>query len=155
MSNNYKIVIGLICLGLTACDDDLADDLDREQYVNVYQDDQALSCSTAGRVSVETHGKLLSDKNIEIHCSQKGYDGFAYTQSCGSETGSINIFTINDKDVSEAESLGFSNLSNLPDAQFDDLCDSSSNVISMEEFEQLVINTAGTQATDCSKVEIN
>lgn len=155
MGNNFKIVIGLICLGLAACDDDLVNDLDSEQYVNVYQDDQALSCSTAGRISVEAHSKLLIDENIEIHCSQKGYDGFAYTLSCGSETGTINIFTINDKDLSEAESLGFSSLSNLPDALFIDSCDFDSNNIYMEDFEQQVINVAGTQATDCGKVEIN
>jgi len=122
MPKNSKLAFGLICLSLTACNDNIID-LEGEQHVRIYQDDQAISCADTGTVSVKTHGKLLIDENIELHCSQKGHDGMAYTESCGSETGSINIFTIHDKDLGEAESLGFSQLSTLPDAQFDERCE--------------------------------
>jgi hypothetical protein len=123
MRKNSKIMISLVCLGLTACNDEIHYHLEGEQHVRVYQDDLAPACDDVGTISVQTHGKLLIDENIELHCSQKGHDGMSYTESCGSETGSINIFTIHDKDLSKAESLGFSRLSTLPDAQFDDQCE--------------------------------
>lgn len=123
MRKSSGITVGLIiCLSLTACDENLID-LSGEHHVRVYQDDLAPACDDVGTISVQTHGKLLVDENIELHCSQKGHDGMSYTESCGSETGSINIFTIHDKDLSKAESLGFSRLSSLPDAQFDDRCE--------------------------------
>jgi hypothetical protein len=122
MRKNFGITVGLLCLSLTACNDNKFD-WEGEQHVRVYQDDQAISCEDTGAVSVKTHGKLLIEENIEVHCSQKGHDGMAYTESCGSQTGSINIFTIHDKDLGEAESLGFSQLSTLPDAQFDGRCE--------------------------------
>ena len=122
MPKNSRLAFGLIYLCLTACNDNIID-FDGEQHVRVYQDDQGISCSDTGAVSVKTHGKLLVDENIELHCSQKGHDGMAYTESCGSETGSINIFTIHDKDLGDAESLGFSQLSTIPDAQFDAQCE--------------------------------
>jgi hypothetical protein len=122
MPKNSRLAFGLVCLSLTACDDIIID-LDGEQHVRVYQDDQAISCADTGAISVKAHGKLLVDENIELHCSQKGSDGLSYTQSCGSETGSINVFTIHDKNLGEAESLGFSQLSTLPDAQFDAQCE--------------------------------
>ncbi|MCF2947659.1 DUF6174 domain-containing protein [Paraglaciecola aquimarina] len=123
MKRRFGLTAGLICLSLTACNDDLKIDLEGEQHVRVYQDDLAPACDSSAAISVKTHGKLLIDENIELHCSQKGHDGFAYTESCDSETGSINIFTIHDKDLATAESLGFSRLSSLPDAQFDNQCE--------------------------------
>jgi len=143
MPKNSRLAFGLICLSLTACNDNIIDldgeqlasvyqdniiDLNGEQLVSVYQDDQAISCENTGTISVKTHGKLLIDENVELHCSQKGHDGMGYTQACGSQTGTINIFTIHDKDLATAESLGFSELSTLPDAQFDAQCEF--NVIS-------------------------
>ncbi|GAC20689.1 DUF6174 domain-containing protein [Paraglaciecola arctica] len=122
MPKNSRITIGLLCLSLTACNENIFD-FEGEQHVRVYQDDQAISCEDTGAVSVKTHGKLLIDEDIELHCSQKGDDGMSYTESCGSQTGSINIFTIHDKDLGTAESLGFSRLSTLPDAQFDAKCE--------------------------------
>ena len=122
MPKNFGITFGLICLSLTACDDIIID-LDGEQHVRIYQDDQAISCADTGAISVKTHGKLLIDEAIDLHCSQKGHDGMTYIDSCGTETGSINIFTIHDKDLDEAESLGFSQLSTLPNAQFDAQCE--------------------------------
>jgi hypothetical protein len=127
MPKNSAITVGLLCLSLSACNDNIFD-LEGEHHVRVFQDDQAISCADTGTISVKTHGKLLIDEDIELHCAQKGDDGMNYTQSCGSQTGSINIFTIHGKDLATAESLGFSRLSTLPDAQFDAQCEY--NVIS-------------------------
>lgn len=123
MYKHSALAIGLICLGLSACNDDVFINFNGEHHVRVYQDDQALACSDSATISIKEHGKLLIDQGIELHCSQKGDDGLSYTESCGSETGSINIFTIHDEDLAEAESLGFSRLSTLPDAQFDKRCE--------------------------------
>lgn len=122
MKKHSAITLGVIILCLSACDNDIID-LKNEQHVRVYQDDKAIACQDTGQISIATHGKLLVDEHIEIHCSQKGDDGMAYTESCGSETGSINIFTIHAKDLHTAESLGFSQLSDLPDAQLDKQCE--------------------------------
>lgn len=135
MQKRSRIAVSLIYLSLTACNNDLID-LSGEQHVRVYQDDQALACADSGGISVTTHGQLLIDENIELHCAQKGDDGMSYTESCGSETGSINIFTIHTKDLGTAESLGFSRLSSLPDAQFDQQCESK--VISDHRKYQLI-----------------
>ncbi|WP_076417633.1 DUF6174 domain-containing protein [Colwellia sp. UCD-KL20] len=122
MKQYSAVTLGIIFFCLSACDNDIID-LKDERHVRVYQDDKAIACQDTGQISLATHGKLLVDKNIEIHCSQKGHDGMNYTESCGSETGSINIFTIHAKDLHTAESLGFSQLSDLPDAQLDKQCE--------------------------------
>lgn len=119
----YKNTILLItCFTLAACDSEYQ--LPEEyQHVRVYKDDLAPACDGDQAISLKTHGIELINENVEIHCSQKGHDGYAYTESCGSETGSINIFTIHYGDLATAESLGFSRLADLPDAQLDEYCE--------------------------------
>ncbi|MEP1448256.1 MAG: hypothetical protein ABJK37_19285 [Paraglaciecola sp.] len=116
------LTAAFMCASLTGCNDEIFL-LNGEHHVRVFQDDQAISCEDSSAISVKTHGKLLIDEDIELHCAQKGSDGMNYIQSCGAQTGSINIFTIHFKDLSSAESLGFSRLSTLPDAQFDEHCE--------------------------------
>ena len=122
MRLQHSIAFGIIILCLSACDNDLFI-IEDEPHVRVYKDDEVIACQNASSISLKTHGKLLIDENIELHCSQKGDDGMSYTESCGSNTGSINIFTLHKKDLHRAESLGFSPLANLPDAQFDKQCE--------------------------------
>lgn len=126
-SAQSALTAAFMCASLTGCNDNIFL-LNGEHHVRVFQDDQAISCEDNSAIPVKTHGKLLIDENIELHCAQKGSDGISYIQSCGAQTGSINIFTIHFKDLSSAESLGFSRLSTLPDAQFDEHCEY--NVIS-------------------------
>lgn len=121
MRKNALLTSGIILLCLSACNNDFID-LKDDRHMRVYQDDKAVACNNAG-ITVKAHGKLLIDENIELHCSQKGNDGMSYTESCGSNTGSINIFTIHAKDLYKAESLGFSQLAALPDAQLDKQCE--------------------------------
>lgn len=122
MRKKSPITFSLILLCLSSCDNDLID-LKGEHHVRVYQDDEAIACQNTGTIALKTHGKLLVDENIELHCSQKGHDGMSYTESCGSNTGAINVFTLHTKDLNKAKSLGFSQLSELPDAQFDKQCE--------------------------------
>ena len=122
--NNKRLIIGLASLTtiLSACDSDIKID-ERYSHVRVYQDDLALACDNSSAVSVKSHGLALINEAIEIHCSQKGHDGLAYPEACGSDTSSINIYTIHYGDLATAENLGFSRLANLPDAQFDEQCE--------------------------------
>ncbi|WP_448249385.1 DUF6174 domain-containing protein [Thalassotalea agariperforans] len=122
--NNKRLVMSLASLTaiLSACDSDIKID-ERYSHVRVYHDDLALACDSSSAVSVKSHGLALINEAIEIHCSQKGHDGLAYPEACGSDTGSINIYTIHYGDLASAENLGFSRLANLPDAQFDEQCE--------------------------------
>ena len=49
-----KVAFGLICLSLTACNDNIID-LEGEQHVRVYQDDLAISCADTGGISVKAY----------------------------------------------------------------------------------------------------
>ncbi|KMT65966.1 DUF6174 domain-containing protein [Catenovulum maritimum] len=123
------ILSSLIISFVSACDSDNDIYIDPDlRHRLVYQDDQATACGDQVGIDLNTHGKLLVENNIEVHCSQKGHDGLAYTESCGSETGSINIYTIHQGDLAEAETLGFTALSELDSPQYDTLCEY--NVIS-------------------------
>ena len=117
-----KILSLIIITQLAACNssDDFSEDF---QHIRVYQDDQAISCDNNSAISVKTHGALLLDQGIEIHCSQKGADGLSYPEACGSETGSINIFTIHKGDLDKATELGFSRVANLTSPQLDTMCE--------------------------------
>lgn len=110
---------------LVACNSDFysADDINKEyKHIRVYKDDAARMCDDT-QLKIKTHGKELVNQNIEVHCAQKGDDGFGYAEVCGGETGSINIFTIHQGDLAQAENLGFSRLTDLPDARFDEHCE--------------------------------
>lgn len=122
-----NILLLLTAASLVACNNDFysANDINKQyQHIRIYKDDMALSCQNDTAIKIKTVGKKLVNKNIELHCAQKGNDGFAYPDACGSETGSINIFTIHKGDLAEAEILGFSRLATLPDATFDENCES-------------------------------
>lgn len=121
-----NILLVLTTTALVACNSDFysADDIHKEyKHIRVYKDDAALMCDDT-QIKIKTHGKELVNQNIEVHCAQKGYDGFGYAEVCGGETGTINIFTIHQGDLAQAENLGFSRLTDLPDAVFDEHCES-------------------------------
>lgn len=117
----------LICVAanfLIACDNDIDYHVGQDQHhVRVYKDDEQLACQPDTAISVRDHGLLLAEENIELHCSQKGADGISYPESCGSDTGSINIFTIHKGDLDSARDMGFSELSSLPQASLNRHCE--------------------------------
>ncbi|WP_143870281.1 DUF6174 domain-containing protein [Catenovulum sediminis] len=117
-------VFSVVSVVLVGCDDDIEFEIpEAEKHIRVYQDDQMLACDPASAIALSTSAQLLAENSIEIHCSQKGYDGFSYPESCGSDTGSINVFTIHKGDLNEAETLGFAPLSDLPEAVVDRHCE--------------------------------
>lgn len=119
---------GLFCALtlLTACNNDFysAKDINPAyKHLNVYQSDMSLQCDNSNTISLKTQGSVLVNNHIEIHCSQKGYDGFVHPESCGSNTGILNIFTIHQGDLVQAKSLGFEALSALPSPIFEESCE--------------------------------
>lgn len=120
----YPLMLASSSLLLTACDLDSDLDVDEDyQHIRVYKDDQKLACQPESAISLAEDALKLANQEIEIHCSQKGNDGFAYPESCGSDTGSINIYTIHQGDLEKAQSAGFERLKHLPQAQFNPRCE--------------------------------
>ncbi|GEM_PF-2902544 len=122
--NRTSLTILCSAFSLVACDLDNDLKIDEDlQHIRVYQDDQKLACQPETAISLSASALKLAQENIEIHCSQKADDGLAYPESCGSDTGSINVFTIHKGDLSIAKSLGFETLKTLPQAQFNPQCE--------------------------------
>ncbi len=55
----------------------------------------------------------LHQSNISALCVASGNDGLAHTESCGSNTGNLNSFTINSKQIQDAINLGYFPLSDF------------------------------------------
>lgn len=63
----------------------------------------------------------LTNAGIDIVCSQKGNDGEPQLTVCGADTGNINIYTINNSNLPDAEALGFESVNTLVNYQ-DEQC---------------------------------
>lgn len=83
-------------------------------HAKVYKYDGSIQCEDAG-TSVEEMQQELTHAGIPVACGQKAGDGYAYPAVCGTATGMINVYTINQEDVSRAEDLGFRSVAELPD----------------------------------------
>ena len=105
----------LLALVPTACGT-----VERPPSAKVFKSDGSVQCGSAG-TSVEEMSKELTDKGIDVTCGQKSSDGYGYCAACGCGTGQINVYTIHSQNVSDAESLGFAPVSDLPDYQ-DERC---------------------------------
>lgn len=120
----YPFMLVSSSLLLTACNLDSDHEIDEDyQHIRVFKDDQKLACQPQSATTLAEDALLLAQQNIEIHCSQKANDGFAYPESCGSDTGSINVYTIHKGDLAAAQSKGFEPLHKLPSAQFNPRCE--------------------------------
>lgn len=82
----------------------------------VYKGDGQTQCHDNG-ADEDVMARELTDAGIDVLCSQKGSDGYAYCQACGCGAGTINVYTIHVQNVPDAESLGFAPVSDLPDYQ--------------------------------------
>ncbi len=76
--------------------------------VFVYKPDGSLQCGTAKGVSLEEMEKQL--RGIPVLSRDKRPDGKMHIQVCGSPTGIINVFEINESTLKEAEARGFKKL---------------------------------------------
>jgi hypothetical protein len=81
----------------------------------VYKADGSLTCNedTGGTLN-EMKAELVK-KNIPVLSSHCGNDGFVRAAVCGIETGRINIYQIESRHLSAAQSIGFKNITILKD----------------------------------------
>lgn len=74
----------------------------------VYKPDGSLQCGTAKGLSLEEMEKQL--RGIPVLSRDKRPDGKMHIQVCGSPTGMINVFEIDETHLKEAEARGFKKL---------------------------------------------
>jgi len=77
------------------------------ETVEVFMYDGILQCGLGEEIPIKQMAEALESQGIEALESRKGTDGFMHIAVCGASTGSINIFTIERKDLDAARELGF------------------------------------------------
>lgn len=89
--------------------------------LKVFKPDLAAQCESSGISLAEMQGEL-SGSNITVHCAQKGHNGMMQMAVCGAPTGGINIYTIDENKLPQAQALGFAPVSSLSEYQ-DEPCE--------------------------------
>ena len=70
--------------------------------------DGSLQCDTKSEDnSLDRMQAELVANDIQIYKAYKSNDGLIHIQICGSPTGKINVFDINEQDVDKAQAMGF------------------------------------------------
>ena len=75
--------------------------------VRVYQPDGSKQCEMTPGVSVDVMRIVLESQNIGVYTAEKVLKGGFVAQICGAATGYVNRYSIDPKDLSLAQSLGF------------------------------------------------
>jgi hypothetical protein len=84
-----------------------------DDHVLIYRSANAIQCETPG-ISLEKSAGSLTDNNIEIFSSYCGVQtGLAIMAMCGAGTTGIRLHEIAGTDLSDAEQIGFSPVSEL------------------------------------------
>jgi hypothetical protein len=110
MRNSLTVFLALF--SIIGCDSDKV----IEPSAQVYKSRGSFQC-TGGGTSPEVMKDELISAGIEVRSYACGVDGLAYIALCGAPDGAINIFEIPRNTVEQAQTLGFSNLSTLPNSQ--------------------------------------
>jgi hypothetical protein len=84
--------------------------------VKVFRSRGSLQCAGGGSTPAVMQD-ALSKAGIAVSYSACGNDGLLHPAICGASDGRINIFSIPGSKLAQAQTLGFANLSSLPDAQ--------------------------------------
>ncbi|MCB0379296.1 MAG: hypothetical protein KDD33_12455 [Bdellovibrionales bacterium] len=74
--------------------------------VLIAKSDGSLQCGMKRGLSIQEMTHEL--EGIEVFSSHKAHDGLMRLQTCGAETGMLNVFEIQAQDLSRAQKLGFS-----------------------------------------------
>ena len=85
------------------------------KVVAIYKDALKKQCFADG-ISLETMTSTLNVAGVEVACAERHNDGMIYSQACGSNEGTINVFAIDSSDLETAKTLGFSELSTATSA---------------------------------------
>lgn len=105
------ILIVVMLIFVSSC----GSDGQNEQSVKVFKSRGSVQCEEGG-TSPEIMQNELTNVGIVVLTISCGIDGLVRPAMCGGSDGRINIFEIPQSKVGQAQSLGFSSLSNLPSA---------------------------------------
>jgi hypothetical protein len=75
--------------------------------ISVYKSDGSLQCGEAKAENIENFQMELHTHNIRYYKSLHESDGMIHIQACGTATGMIYVFEIQQKDQAAAEKLGY------------------------------------------------
>lgn len=75
------------------------------QKVKIYKPDGSLQCGMGQTIPAEVMQKELGD--IKVFTAENRSDGLMHIQVCGSPTGMINVFEIQQGDLDQALKKGF------------------------------------------------
>ena len=78
------------------------------EKVQIYKPDGSLQCGMGKAISSQVMEAQL--QGIKVYERKSTSDGMMHMALCGSATGQINVYTIDQADLSKAESLGFKKL---------------------------------------------
>ena len=73
----------------------------------IVRSDGSKSCDPHSAQAVEEGAKDLQEAGITVHQSLKANDGNMHAQFCGADTGSLNAYRIDKKDLDKARKKGF------------------------------------------------
>ena len=80
------------------------------QLTRIFKYDGSLQCQQGKALSVKKMQSELERQNIKIYKAEKANDGMMHPQSCGSTTGNINVYDIQNSDLEKAIKLGYKKL---------------------------------------------
>lgn len=110
----HKFLIPIVaCLALSACAN--LEHAWTEPRVSVYKYVGSVQCKGGG-MPLATMMRQLSDAGIPALNVSCGRDGKIYPAVCGAADGHIGVLEVPEVKVSAAQSLGFRQLSDLPEA---------------------------------------
>lgn len=84
-----------------------------EPRVKVYKGDGAIQCEGTA-ITLAAMQASLDGAGVTVFCAQKAHNGLMQIAMCGAAAGSINVYTIAEAQLAQAEALGFSALAGLP-----------------------------------------
>lgn len=109
MKTVFRSVLAVAALSLTACLPTTGGS--HESRIQVYKHDGSRQCE-AGISPADMQKEL---QGIRVYAAEKSeLLDRAYPEVCGGDTGTINVYTIETKDRSEAEKRGFKVLPPTP-----------------------------------------
>lgn len=79
-------------------------------WVLVYKEDGSKQCGMGAPITPEEMSAELRDHGIKIKSMKKQNDGLMRIQVCGSPTGMINVFEIQESNLKSANKSGFKQL---------------------------------------------
>ncbi len=82
----------------------------------VFKYDGSVQCEN-NAIPLEKMAEELVSGGIDVLCSQKGDDGMARAAACGIGTGAINVYSIRQENIPDAEALGFRSVQELSNYQ--------------------------------------